>query len=415
VPLRACLFGASDDTGNLGVAALLRGVLAGIAAREPDAEVVVFDHGAGQGDAQVDLGERVVHYRRVGAPCTRRLHRRESLTWLQVDAAAGTTIHAGSAVMRDADVVLVIAGGDSFGDLYGRRRLHDVTAPMRLSLRLGRPLVLLPQTYGPYRTPDARRDAADLVRRADMCWSRDRRGLDALAALAGPALDPGRHRLGVDVAYALPAAPAPVVEDTYGSSLADDGELVAVNVSGLLANHSHGPDGGSAGTYRSAMVGLVQHVLRHDRTARVVLVPHVVGGTAESDEHACADLAALLGPRVTAANAVADPGLVKGLIARASWFCGARMHATIAALSSGVPAAAVAYSDKFSGVFDDVGRAEHVVDARGADEASLTEGLVRSYERRHDDRAALRSAAAHARVRAEAQFDDILDVAGSGA
>ncbi len=102
---------------------------------------------------------------------------------------------------------------------------------------------------------------------------------------------------------------------------------------------------------------------------------------------------------------------MKGLIARASWFCGARMHATIAALSSGVPAAAVAYSDKFAGTFTTLGRADDVADARRSDPDAVVRTLVDSYERRHDDRVALAGSAAHARVRARYQFDDILAAA----
>ena len=408
--LRLCLFGASDDTGNLGVSALLRGVLAGVAARAPDAEVVVFDHSDGDGEACVRLGERMVRHRRVGAPCTRRVHRPGSFARLAADAVAGTSLHPGSQDLRTADAVLVLAGGDSFADLYGRRRLRTVTAPMRLALRLGKPLVLLPQTYGPYEAPKAERQAGALVRRATMSWARDRDGHEALVHLAGDDHDPARHRLGIDVAFGLPPAIAEVVEDRYGEVLDGDGELVAINVSGLLANEVLG-DAGRAAAYRATVLGLGRHVLASDRTARVVLVPHVVGRAPEADATACRALAAALGPRAISAPVIDDPGIVKGLIARASWFCGARMHATIAALSSGVPAAAVAYSDKFAGTFGMVGRSADVVDARDGEPDALVRTLAGSYERRHDDRPALLGAAAHARVRARLQFDDILAAA----
>jgi colanic acid/amylovoran biosynthesis protein len=191
-----------------------------------------------------------------------------------------------------------------------------------------------------------------------------------------------------------------------------DGEQVAVNVSGLLAQGT-GPQGGQAAAYRAAMGGLVRHILRADPSARVILVPHVLGAAAESDVGACRQLADELGPRVVAAPPVPDPTVVKGLIARSSWFCGARMHATIAALSSGVPAAAIAYSDKFSGTFAEVGRSDAVADARRSDTDELVRTLVGSYERRHEDRAALQGPALHAQVRARLQFDDILAAAGA--
>ncbi len=245
MPLRLCLFGASDDTGNLGVAALLRGVLAGVAESAPDAEVVVFDHGQGAGWATVRLGDREVRHRRVGAPCTRRIHRSGSFARLAAASLAGAPVHPGAEDVRGADAVLVLAGGDSFADLYGQRRLDAVTAPMRLALNLGRPLILLPQTYGPYRAPRARRLAERLVRRADMSWARDGHGYRALADLTGTDHDPARHRLGIDVAFGLPAAAPAVVDETYREVLDREGELVAINVSGLLA-------GGGVGDPRRA-------------------------------------------------------------------------------------------------------------------------------------------------------------------
>ena len=58
-----------------------------------------------------------------------------------------------------------------------------------------------------------------------------------------------------------------------------------------------------------------------------------------------------------------------------------RMHATIAALSSGVPAAIVAYSVKARGVFASVGQQRHVADARRLDDDALLDALWRSCHR----------------------------------
>ncbi len=408
MPLRLCLFGASDDTGNLGVSALLGGTLAGIAECHPDAELTVFDHGAGEGEVVTRLGEHAIGYRRVGAPWTRRIHRPSSFARLSVGAASRSPLHAGAAAVRAADAVLVLAGGDSFADLYGVPRLRASTAPMRLALRIGRPLVLLPQTYGPFRGASTRSSASDLVGRSSMAWARDRVAHAALIELAGADYDPVRHRLGVDVAHLLPPAPASVAERWYGPA-PEPGEQIALNVSGLIANPGSGVAGARSADARAALGALARHVLSTDRSARIVLVPHVIGASVESDEPACQALAAALGPRATVVPAVSDPTIAKALIARSTWMCGARMHATIAALSSGVPAAALAYSDKFAGTFGDLGREAHVADARRLDAAALARVLIDSYEQRHDDRAAVRRAASHAQVRARGQMVEILD------
>jgi len=54
------------------------------------------------------------------------------------------------------------SGGDSFADLYGDWRFSAITAPIALALVMELPLVLLPQTYGPFSTAETRRRAREL-------------------------------------------------------------------------------------------------------------------------------------------------------------------------------------------------------------------------------------------------------------
>ena len=60
------------------------------------------------------------------------------------------------------------------------------------------------------------------------------------------------------------------------------------------------------------------------------------------------------------------------------------MHACIAALSQGIPAFGIAYSDKFRGVFESVGAANLVADPRYLDEPSLLDLLRLRLSERHD-------------------------------
>ena len=73
-----------------------------------------------------------------------------------------------------------------------------------------------------------------------------------------------------------------------------------------------------------------------------------------------------------------DERRLKWLIARAGWACAARMHAAIAAASSGVPVATLAYSDKASGVLATCGLAGDVADLRTLDARALVDAVWRS-------------------------------------
>ena len=114
---RYCLFGASPDTGNLGVSALCYSVVDGILRHAPNAQITVFDHGRGIRDETYYWNGHAHRLARCGASDTRRLWRPESLWHIRLCGRLGWP-NAAIRVIRDADAVLDISGGDSFTDLY---------------------------------------------------------------------------------------------------------------------------------------------------------------------------------------------------------------------------------------------------------------------------------------------------------
>ena len=55
--------------------------------------------------------------------------------------------------MSTLDMIFDVTFGDGFSDIYGK--MWNVTTDMlkELAIRSGKPLILLPQTYGPYKNP----------------------------------------------------------------------------------------------------------------------------------------------------------------------------------------------------------------------------------------------------------------------
>ena len=74
----------------------------------------------------------------------------------------------------------------------------------------------------------------------------------------------------------------------------------------------------------------------------------------EDDYRASATLAEAF-PGTVLAPAFQSPSEAKSYIAALDFFMGARMHACIAAFSSGVPVMPMAYSRKFEGLFGTIG------------------------------------------------------------
>ena len=412
-----CLFGASESTSNLGVSALFHATLSQLLDRMPDLRVTVFDYDWGVREVPFEWrgGRRSLTH--LGANLSRRLWRGESLAVMRLASRTALLRNEGVRRMREADSVLDISGGDSFTDLYGARRFRMVYLPKRITLELGTPLVLLPQTYGPFRSPEARGKAIDVLQRAQSVWARDPWSHGRVRELLGARFDPDRHRLGVDVAFGLEARePQRPLSERVESWLSDGaGPVVGLNPSGLIHNS---PDGGKRefgfrADYRAAVQGLARRLLA-ESDARVVLVPHVLApaGSHESDGDACRDLLRELPSetrdRVVALEGPYSAGEVKHLIGRLAWFCGTRMHATIAALSQGVPCAAIAYSPKFQGVFEACGQSAHVADPTRLSTQELVDCLLGSFHSRSSARYVLAERLVGVRGLLQVQFDRFL-------
>jgi polysaccharide pyruvyl transferase WcaK-like protein len=88
----------------------------------------------------------------------------------------------------------------------------------------------------------------------------------------------------------------------------------------------------------------------------------------ESDERACRAardaLPAAARPRAAYFDRAFSAGEIKWHIGRCDLFLGSRMHACIAALSQEVPALALAYSDKFRGIYESLEIAPLALDLR---------------------------------------------------
>lgn len=149
-PPSFCLLGASDDTGNLGVSALAYATLTATRRASPAMTATVFDHGWGVRGGSVRAADQSVEFRRIGLRRSRRIHRRESYWNTRWSARLGGLGNPAAVALREATAVLDISGGDSFTDLYGDHRFAMMVEPKELCLELGTPLVLLPQTYGPF-------------------------------------------------------------------------------------------------------------------------------------------------------------------------------------------------------------------------------------------------------------------------
>jgi polysaccharide pyruvyl transferase WcaK-like protein len=411
-------FGAAPDTPNRGVSALFRCVVEGIGTALQESELLVFDNGIGRREDSVRLESGAEYaFDRVGARGGKRYYAKENLATMALFASLGRSFGGVHPVIRTldrCDAILDVSGGDSFSDIYGGKQFWSVIRPKLIAKRRGIPLVLLPQTYGPFKADESRRVAREAVRGATLAWARDHYSYDALKDLLGSEFDPARHRQGVDMAFNLRAVdPGDKLSPEIRRWIGEKAEhpLIGVNVSGLIGLDMDWSRRrfGLRANYIEAHCDFIREALK-EPDLRLLLIPHVMSIDPPACERILRELPSNLAPRIRIAPADLDECEVKWLISKMDWFSGTRMHATIAALSSFVPAAATAYSDKTRGVFASCGVEEQVIDPRELDTHTVTERLLHSFRGRDRIQQQLYTTIGGVKARATEQFEDITEI-----
>ncbi|MDG5466834.1 polysaccharide pyruvyl transferase family protein [Deltaproteobacteria bacterium IMCC39524] len=415
--MKYCLFGSALDTGNLGVSALGFSILSNLHDSDPEADITLFDHGRGDRKGSIVTDEKQIKFNQLGAVNSKRYYRPENLWMMWLAGRIGGLGNKGVHAIKTSDVVLDISGGDSFTDLYGQKRFNAVSLSKIIALQQKKPLILMPQTYGPFRTEQAREKASEIVKGATQAWARDLRSFTVLKDLLADSFDPDRHRCSVDVAFSLPVSKPENFPEVIARWLDSSATVVGLNISGLMY---HDPNKakdhyGFRADYNLAMKLLLERFL--DQTdCKVVLVPHVITphGHYESDLDACEHLSQSFGDKVKDRVAVSpdyeSPCEIKYLISQFDWFCGMRMHSTIAGLSSGVPTSAVSYSPKTLGVFETCGLGDAVVDPCVTDTSAIVEQLWSIWVERDHFKNRLLTNLPEVRQMAVKPFDQIMQI-----
>ena len=278
------------------------------------------------------------------------------------------------------DCILDIGAGDSFTDIYGWKRYAFMWGSKELAYLRGVPLVMSPQTIGPFSKRRYKALAAHAMRKAFAVVARDPESLAAVRAMSPAA----RAVQSVDVAFQLPFKVPQRVRD----GMLD----VGVNVSALLVTGGYGGsnDYGLQVDYAQLMRRFIaEQAARKD--VRVHLICHVFSERMEADDDArLADKLVQEFPQVVRAPDFASPSDAKSYIAGLDFLVAGRMHACIAAYSAGVPVVPVAYSRKFSGLFGGVLDYPYQVPVKGLS----TEEALSFLRRCLEDRASLKASIA---------------------
>ena len=337
------------------------------------------------------------------------LFRLAGLRWLPRNPLRRGALEA----LYDADVVIVFGGGH----LYARRRFNIAFAWLWLGLSLaplmGKPLVFLPQSFGPLPSRLQQAMLRWLLRRSAFVAARELHSLSLLAAIGvrRPVLllpDMAFSEAGAEVSTSLPGRPgaSTSLPDRPGGPTALTGrpetgmraplpELDALLATGdalvgltLMDWQTQNPGFVNQARYEDAVLALLRHVAA--RGARVAIFAQCTGPTAGQDDRIIA--------RRVAARAYAEqlpvvfvdralgPEQLRDAYARLDALVATRMHSAIFALGNGVPCLAIGYLHKSIGIMELLGLQRYVLAIDTLDTPALLARFDELWDRRSEVR-----------------------------
>jgi polysaccharide pyruvyl transferase WcaK-like protein len=269
-------------------------------------------------------------------------------------------------------IVFDLSGGDSFSDIYGMNRFNAILNSKILFNKFGIRQVMMPQTIGPFINKKNEYSAIDQINKIDLVFVRDNKSYDYISSLSKN----GNIYNSIDVAFLLPFK-----KNDFNNNKIN----VGLNVSGLLWNGGYTKDNqfNLKADYKK-LISLIIAKFNSFKDVRLHLISHVIptdDDNIESDYGISMKLNneninVVLAPRFN------DPVEAKSYISGLDFFIGARMHACIAAFSSNVPVYPIAYSRKFTGLFNETLNYSYVGNCISENEYEILDNLIDTYRNR---------------------------------
>lgn len=242
--------------------------------------------------------------------------------------------------LKRIKLVAAINGGDGFSDIYGTKKFCNCIIDCKFALYKNLPLVILPQTLGPFKERTNYEWAKRILLHADKVFVRDDKYVDELIKMG----------VGYEITKDLSAFmnPEPV-------SIEIKPNAVGINVSGLAYSNKYRSLSGQFSTYPEIIDKLILHF--REKGCPIYLIPHSYNygnpDYADDDYEACEMVYNKLEDKTNVffVNMNLISPQIKYIISKMSFFIGMRMHANFAAIYTNTPVFGLAYSYKFAGAF----------------------------------------------------------------
>jgi len=250
--------------------------------------------------------------------------------------------------------ILVDIGGYQFGDPWGEEHAWRKLRSVKYFKKSGSPVFFMPQTWGPFSCASLGEAVREIVRNADLVFARDKGSFAELQKLVGP--NHSNVFFAHDLAWGFQGADLSFGREMLRKlGLEVEGSTFTVCITPNLRVYERSAGTGSDNAYMKVLCQIIRHLCsKHD--AQIVLMGHELrlsNVKTPDDRLLCGYLVESLGPDlpVVHMNQYLPAAQVKSIIGNCDLVISSRYHGLIAALSQGVPAAAIGWAHKYDELF----------------------------------------------------------------
>ena len=256
-------------------------------------------------------------------------------------------------------------GGYQFGDTWGANYARNKARQTKKWIRSGEPVFFLPQAWGPFSAAPVSKAVREILNIATLSFARDKTSLTQIQKLVGT--NNQRVRFAHDIAWNFKGDDLIVgkqlIEET-GFSLNDNKLTVCLTPNTQVYSRTKGSSG-PQNEYIVLLREIAEHLCK-THNAQVILLGHqfLEDNSARKDDRTlCNYIISSLDRSlpVVHLDKTLSAAKVKSVIGNCDLLLSSRYHALIAAMSQGVPSAAIGWSHKYDELMSEVGLNSNVI------------------------------------------------------
>lgn len=256
----------------------------------------------------------------------------------------------GIVLSKDINVVLD-AAGFSYSDQWGFRATSELARSSKRWKKHGAKVILLPQAFGPYKTPKIRDALKRAVENIDLIFARERESYQHLVDVLG---ELPKIKIAPDFTNLL--------EGTVPNAFDRKANRLCVVPNYRMIDKTTREQ---SEAYLPFLINCMQYLLEKDQA------PFLLIHEGDNDLILAQKIVdAVKGPISIIRED--HPLKIKGILGACEGVISSRFHGLVSALSQGVPSLATGWSHKYQMLFEDYGFDEGLMDV------SMSEGEIRS-------------------------------------